>query len=54
VGTLVIELTDPTGRKPLFNVRIDKPIDTDRATMESTVNDAVAAMFEKYPTPAKR
>jgi hypothetical protein len=54
VGTLVIDLTDPAGRKPLFSVRIDKPIDTDRSTLETTINGAVTAMFEKYPVPAKR
>jgi hypothetical protein len=51
VGTLVIDLLDATNREPLFRVRIDKPLDADRAKLEATVNDAVTAMFQKYPTP---
>ena len=54
VGTLVVDLTDPTNRQVLFRVRLDTPIETDPATFEATINAAVAAMFEKYPTPPKR
>jgi hypothetical protein len=51
VGTLVIDLLDAANREPLFRVRIDKPLDADRAKLEATINGAVAAMFQKYPTP---
>ena len=54
VGTLIVNLTDPANRQPLFSVRMDRPIDWSPATYEATVNAAVAAMFEKYPAPSKR
>jgi Domain of unknown function (DUF4136) len=54
VGTLVVDLTDPTSRKELFSVRMDTPIASDPATLEATINAAVTAMFEKYPSPSKR
>ena len=53
VGTLVVDLNDPSSRQLLFRVRLDTPIDTDPATLEATINTAVAAMFEKYPPPPK-
>jgi hypothetical protein len=50
VGTLVVAVLDPVDRqKKLFNVRVDKPLDLDPATFEATINDAVAAIFAKYP-----
>jgi hypothetical protein len=54
VGTLIINLTDPANRQLLFSVRMDQPIDWNPATYQATVDAAVAAMFEKYPTPSKR
>jgi hypothetical protein len=54
VGTLVVELSDPANRQLLFSVRMDTPIERDRATIEGAINAAVTAMFEKYPSPAKR
>ena len=54
VGTLIINLTDPATRQLLFSVRLDQPIDWNPATYETTVDAAVAAMFEKYPAPSKR
>ena len=51
VGTLVIDLTDSTSRQLLFGVRMDTPIERDPATIETTINGAVKAMFEKYPAP---
>ena len=53
VGTLVVDLNDPSSRQVLFRVRLDTPIDPDPATFEATINGAVAAMFEKYPPPPK-
>jgi hypothetical protein len=50
VGTLVLDLRDPANNQPLWRVRIDKPIDTAPEKAEETINAAVAAMFEKYPT----
>ena len=50
VGTLVVDLRDPATRQPLFRVRIDKPIDTEPDKLEAAINEAVTAMFEKYPT----
>ena len=54
VGTLVVDVRDSANKQSLFRVRIDKPIQSDPATFEATVNAAVAAMFEKYPGAPKR
>jgi Domain of unknown function (DUF4136) len=54
VGTLVVDLTDSTSRQLLFGVRMDTPIEWDPATIETTINGAVKAMFEKYPPPPKK
>jgi hypothetical protein len=50
VGTLVVDILEPANRQSLFRVRMDTPIDTDRAKLEAEINAAVTAMFEKYPT----
>lgn len=56
VGTLVVELRDAKSREPVFQVRMDTRIDLTPAKLEAQINDAVAAMFAKYPAPkaAKR
>ena len=54
VGSLVVDLTDSTNREVLFRVRMDTPIERNPATIGATIDAAVAAMFAKYPTPAKR
>ena len=54
VGTLVVELSEPANKQVLYSVRMDTPIERDRATIEGAINAAVTAMFEKYPGPAKR
>jgi hypothetical protein len=51
VGTLVVELRDAESREPLFDVRMDTPIDLTPAKLEAQINDAVASMFAKYPAP---
>ena len=54
VGSLVLDLTDAANRQVLFRVRMDTPIERNPATIGATIDAAVAAMFAKYPTPAKR
>ena len=54
VGTLIVDLRDPSNRSSLFRVRMDTPIETDRARLEAIINTGVAAMFEKYPRAAAR
>jgi hypothetical protein len=56
VGTLVVDLRDPATRQPVFRVRIDTPIDAEPEKLEAAINEAVTAMFEKYParTATKR
>ncbi len=54
VGTLVVELSNPANKQVLFNVRMDTPIERNRATIGATIDAAVKAMFEKYPSPSKR
>jgi hypothetical protein len=50
VGTLVVDILEPANRQSLFRVRMDTPIDTERAKLEAEINAAVTTMFEKYPT----
>jgi ABC-type molybdate transport system substrate-binding protein len=51
VGSIVLDLRDGAARESLFRVRMDKPIETDAATLEATINSAIAEMFGKYPAP---
>ena len=51
VGSIVLDLRDGAARQSLFRVRMDKPIETDAATLETTINSAIAEMFGKYPAP---
>jgi hypothetical protein len=54
VGLLIVDVRDPSNRSSLFRVRLDTPIDGDRAALDATIDSAVVAMFEKYPRPPKR
>ena len=54
VGTLVLDVTNPTTREVLFRVRADTPIERDSSALETVINAVVTAMFEKYPSPPKR
>ena len=54
VGTLVLDITNPTTREVLFRVRADTPIERDSSALETVINAVVTAMFEKYPSPPKR
>ena len=53
VGTLAVALFDPSKKKQLLHMRLDKPIDTDLAQSEAIIDKAVAEMFAKYPTRTK-
>lgn len=53
VGTLVVDITNPTRRELLFHVRVDTPVERDRTALETSINAAVAAIFSKYPAPPK-
>jgi hypothetical protein len=54
VGTLVVGLLDPRNRERRLRLRIDKPIDIDRAKLDVSIDQAVAALFAKYPTRTKK
>ena len=54
VGTLVIDITNPTTRESLYRVRMDTPIDSDRAKLEAEIGAAVKEMFATYPSAAQR
>jgi hypothetical protein len=54
VGTLAVLLFEPNSRRRLLRLRLDKPIDTAPEKLDATINDAVTAMFEKYPTRTTR
>lgn len=53
VGTLVVNIANPTSRELLFQVRVDTPVEPDRTALEASINAAVAAIFSKYPVPPK-
>ncbi len=50
VGTLVVLLLEKGTRKELFRGRVDKPIELEVARVKPIIDEAVAAMFAKYPT----
>jgi hypothetical protein len=54
VGTLVVDLLQSTNRKPMFRVRVDQPISGDPEKLEAIIDEAVAAMFEKYPAKSAK
>jgi hypothetical protein len=56
IGTLVVNLLDPTTSEQLWHARIDRPLEVDRTKAAEMINSAVAALFERYPTraPARR
>lgn len=54
VGTLAVALLEPSSRRRLVRMRIDKPISTEAAKVEETINSAVADLFAKYPTRTKK
>jgi|SRR5205809_1440756 len=54
VGTLVVALLDPVSRQRLLQLRIDQPIEIERAKLDVTIDRAVAALFAEYPTRRHR
>jgi len=48
VGSLVVALLDPASRKPVVQLRIDRPVE--RSDIEGSVNTLVTELFTKYPT----
>jgi hypothetical protein len=49
VGTLIVELSEPTTHEALYRVQIDTPIEQERGAVEAAIDAAVRALFEKYP-----
>jgi len=54
VGTLLVALVEPESRQRLLQLRADRPIDAESSTLEATINEAVAALFERYPTRTRK
>lgn len=54
IGTLTVDLREAVSRELLFRARFDTPIERDPVTIQTAIDAAVAAIFEKYPGPAKR
>jgi hypothetical protein len=54
VGTLVVALLDTDSRKRLLRLRVDKPIEIERAKLDEAIKTAAADMFAKYPTRQKK
>jgi len=48
VGSLVVAMLDPSSRKPVVQLRIDRPVD--RSDIGGSVNSLVGELFTKYPT----
>jgi hypothetical protein len=51
VGVISIEVRAASTKDVVFNVRIDKPLDIDRSQLAPVIDEAVKAMFERYPRP---
>ena len=51
VGVLGIEVRTASTKDLVFHVRIDKPIDVERSRLAPVIDEAVKAMFERYPRP---
>ena len=51
VGTLVVSLLDPTGLKPLLQLRVDWPLE--RAGLDTSISNTVDRMFRYFPTRRK-
>ena len=51
VGVIGIEVRAASTKDVVFHVRIDKPIDIDRSQLAPVIDEAVKAMFERYPRP---
>ena len=53
VGSLLVVMSNSAG-KELWRSRLDAPLDTDPAKITETIDAAVKAVFEKYPTKAPK
>ena len=53
IGTLTVELREAVSREVLFRARVNTPLAKDPAAHQTAIDAAVAAIFEKYPGPAK-
>ena len=54
VGTLVVALLDQGSRQRLLRLRIDQPIEIERAKLDPTIDGAVTALFAEYPTRRRK
>ena len=52
VGVIGIEVRAASTKDVVFHVRIDKPIDVERAQLAPVIDEAVKAMFQRYPRPS--
>ena len=50
VGSLLVALLEPPGRRQLLQLRVDEPIETQPEELAATIDRVVADMFAKYPT----
>ena len=55
VGVIAIDVRAASSKAELFNVRIDHPINAERDKLGPAIDEAVKAMFQRYPhTPPAR
>ena len=54
VGTLIVEMREPSTRRALFSARADAPIDLEPERLNAIIDEKVGlAVFALYPTRAK-
>jgi hypothetical protein len=51
VGVIGIEVRAASTKDLVFHVRIDKPIDVERSQLGPVIDEAIKAMFQRYPRP---
>src|SRR5688572_10627942 len=51
VGVIGIEVRAASTNDLVFHVRIDKPLDVERSQLPPVIDEAVKAMFQRYPRP---
>lgn len=52
VGVIGIEVRAASTKDLVFHVRIDKPIDVERSQLGPVIDEAIKAMFQRYPRPS--
>ena len=54
VGVLLVSFLEPGSHRRLLSLRLDTPIDAERAKLQEAIDAGVAALFTKYPRTQPR